>query len=203
MQKNPYKVLGVSENATDEEITKAHRKLAKKYHPDLNPGDKEAERKMSEINAAYEEIRTMREKGTSYNTGYGSSYGTYGNSGSGSQVYNSVRVYINAGQFTQALHVLDSINPEERNAEWFFLSAFANYGVGNSITALNHARHATELEPNNAEYQQLYMLIQNGGNANFKRTRFYGPRTILIDSCCSTLCCSFLCFRFCSCCCCK
>ena len=63
MQGNPYKILGVSENCSDDELTKAYRKLAKKYHPDLNPGDKEAELKMGEINAAYEEIKNMREKG--------------------------------------------------------------------------------------------------------------------------------------------
>ncbi|CDZ24742.1 Chaperone protein DnaJ [[Clostridium] cellulosi] len=51
-----YEVLGVSRDATDEDIKKAYRKLAKKYHPDLNPGDKEAEAKFKEINEAYETL---------------------------------------------------------------------------------------------------------------------------------------------------
>ena len=42
---DPYKVLGVSPNATDDEIKQAYRRLAKKYHPDRNPGDAEAARK--------------------------------------------------------------------------------------------------------------------------------------------------------------
>ena len=63
---NPFGVLGVSESASDEEIAKAYKRLAKKYHPDLNPGNEAAARKMGEINRAYEDIKTMRQQGTSY-----------------------------------------------------------------------------------------------------------------------------------------
>ena len=52
--KDYYKILGVGKNATDKEIKKAYRKLARKFHPDLNPDDKEAEKKFKEINEAYE-----------------------------------------------------------------------------------------------------------------------------------------------------
>ncbi len=54
--KNPHEVLGVSQNATEQEITKAYRKLAKQYHPDRNPGDDEALEKYKEIANAYEQI---------------------------------------------------------------------------------------------------------------------------------------------------
>ena len=53
MYKDPYQVLGVSPNATDEEVKKAYRDLAKKYHPDLHPNDPKAAEKMNDINAAY------------------------------------------------------------------------------------------------------------------------------------------------------
>ena len=72
---DPYKVLGVSPNASEEEITKAYRRLAKKYHPDLNPGDAAAAEKMSEINAAYDMIKSGKAPQ--------SSAGGYGNAGYG------------------------------------------------------------------------------------------------------------------------
>ena len=57
MMDDPYKVLGLDRNASDEDVKKAYRRLAKKYHPDLNPGDGEAARKMQEVNDAYERIK--------------------------------------------------------------------------------------------------------------------------------------------------
>ncbi|MBD2293170.1 J domain-containing protein [Anabaena sphaerica FACHB-251] len=52
--KDYYAVLGVNKNATPEEIKRAYRKLARKYHPDLNPGDQQAEARFKEINEAHE-----------------------------------------------------------------------------------------------------------------------------------------------------
>ena len=57
-----YEVLGVGKTATEDEIKKAYRKLAKKYHPDLNPGDKEAEAKFKEANEAYEVLSDSQKK---------------------------------------------------------------------------------------------------------------------------------------------
>lgn len=57
MISDPYKVLGVSPDTSEEEITKAYRKLARKYHPDVNHGNEESAKKMTEINTAYEQIK--------------------------------------------------------------------------------------------------------------------------------------------------
>ena len=67
-----YSVLGLREGASLEEVTVAYRKLAKKYHPDLNPGDKTAEEKMRHINAAYEQIKSGKTGGAKYERADGS-----------------------------------------------------------------------------------------------------------------------------------
>ena len=54
MIEDPYKVLGVSPDATQDEIKKAYRQMAKKYHPDLHPDDPRATEKMNEVNEAYD-----------------------------------------------------------------------------------------------------------------------------------------------------
>lgn len=72
MIQDPYAVLGVSPNATEDEIKNAYRRLAKKYHPDLNPGDAAAAARMNEINEAYEQIKNPQARQTNY------SYNPYG-----------------------------------------------------------------------------------------------------------------------------
>ena len=97
---NPYKVLGVPDGASVEECTKAYKKLAKKYHPDLNPNDKEAEEKMSQINAAYDQIKN----GTANQSEYYSPFsGTRAkaNANSAPDYLKSVAQFINTGQYTQ------------------------------------------------------------------------------------------------------
>lgn len=73
---DPYSVLGVSSTASDEEISRAYKKLARQYHPDLNPGNAAAEAKMKEINSAYEAIRDIRSGKKAY-SGADSSYSGY------------------------------------------------------------------------------------------------------------------------------
>ena len=62
MNKDLYEVLGVKKNATESEIRKAFLKLAKKYHPDVNPNDKVAEQKFKEVNLAYEVLKDAKKR---------------------------------------------------------------------------------------------------------------------------------------------
>src|ERR1700761_1362243 len=66
--RNPYEVLGVKKEATNDEIRAAYRTLAKKHHPDLNPGNKQAEARFKEISAAYD-ILSDKDKRARYDRG--------------------------------------------------------------------------------------------------------------------------------------
>ncbi|MBE6981058.1 MAG: J domain-containing protein [Ruminococcaceae bacterium] len=154
MVEDPYKVLGVSPNASDEEIKRAYRALAKKYHPDRNPGDTEAAKKMQEVNAAYEQIK---------DPGKGRQYDPFGGTrqSPGDNAQKAAVTYIRYGRFAEAINALNST--QERNAQWYYLSAVANDGVGNQITALEHIRRAVSMEPDNEAYLRTLDMIQNGG----------------------------------------
>ena len=87
-----YEVLGVSKGASDDEIKRSYRKLAKKYHPDVNPGDKDAEAKFKEIGEAYEVLSDSEKKSRydqfgfagvdpSYGGGAGGGFGGFGGFG--------------------------------------------------------------------------------------------------------------------------
>jgi len=62
MDKDLYEILGVKKEASESEVRKAFLKLAKKYHPDVNPGDKAAEQKFKEINLAYEVLKDEKKR---------------------------------------------------------------------------------------------------------------------------------------------
>lgn len=176
MYQDPYKVLGLERGASDEEVTRAYRRLAKKYHPDLNPNDKEAAKKMSEINAAYEQIRNGGASGgADYgNPGYGGGYTTWNPFGGSARMspLETAKMYLNAGYYREALNLLSSVR--ERNGEWYFISSVANYNLGNKTVALTHIREACRLEPTNAQYAQILEQMQQGGQVYSERNAQYG-----------------------------
>ena len=157
MIQDPYKVLGVSPDASDEEIKRAYRELAKKYHPDRNPGDQEAARRMQEINAAYDQIKNPPQNTYDPFRGYQSA------EDQGSQYFRAAEQYIRFGRFREALNTLESC--AERNARWYFLSALAHDGLGDQVTALEHIRRAVSMEPDNYQYLAALERIEHGGSA--------------------------------------
>ena len=176
---DPYSVLGVSPSASEDEIKQAYRALAKKYHPDVNNGSPEAERKMKEVNEAYSAVMKMRREGTS---GYGGSgagqrdpFGFGGGYGREDPYANNThmqaaRNFIRSRHFQEAMNLLEGM--QERGAEWYYLCGEASLGLGNRTAALNYARQAVSMSPDNFEYRSLLSRVE--GNATYYRT---GPDT--------------------------
>lgn len=219
MAQDPYSVLGVSRSASDEEIKKAYRELAKKYHPDLNPGNEAAAKKMNEINAAYDAIKngTAQQSYAYQQNPYQSAYGGYGYQGSsgwedyfyGTQQrtqerseYTAAKNFIRNGMYREALNALSGVPLIERDGKWYYLSAGANLYLGNRVAAMDHARKAVELEPDNMEYQNLLSQLEQGGDFYDRYTTSYhdvsGFARLCLTACVANAFCGPMCgIRFC------
>lgn len=165
---NPYKVLGVNEGATNEEIRAAYLSLVKKYHPDkyTDPDMKQlANEKLKEINEAYDQL--TKNPGKTASSGYsGAAYGAGGHGGSysGPEADRFVRArsLINAGNLDGAKTILDTI--QTRNAEWYYLYGIIYLRQGWYDKAREFLGRAYRTEPGNAEYAQAYNTLRYTGN---------------------------------------
>jgi len=190
--KDPYSVLGVSKNATDEEIKNAYRELARKYHPDNytdNPLSDLAGEKMKEINEAYDAIMNGRRGGKN----------TYDADFQGSSKQSSfpeVRSLINQGRLEQAQEVLDGVPPHQRDAEWYFLNGTVLYRRGWFEDAYTSFTTACRLNPENPEYRAALNQIQKQRFGGGYRTMGDGASCTACDICSGLLCADCLCRCF-------
>lgn len=221
---DPYKILGVSPTATDEEVKRAYKQLSRKYHPDANinnPNKREAEEMFKKVQQAYQMIMKQRTSGGSCG-GSADSYGQSSQggyySGSASQgdpfgdfwnmfggyagaggfggfqsFYNesdpdfkSAVRYMQNGYYKEARNVLDSM--KIRNGRWYFYSAQVHNGLGNKMAAMDHAKMAVSLEPDNQNYRMLLSLIENGGKWYENRSRQYSSPAYSGGNFCLKLC---------------
>ncbi len=155
--KNPYEVLGVSPNATEEEIKAAYKALVKKYHPDQyqdSPLSDVAEEKMAEINDAYDTIINERRS---------AGYSNNSNSYSGVNYYE-IRRLIQSRDITRADNMLDAVPQSERNAEWFFLKGSVCYARGWLNEAYQNFSTAVSMNPGNMEYRSALNQMEQQRN---------------------------------------
>lgn len=209
---DPYQVLGISRSASDEEIKKAYRNLSRRYHPDANvnnPNKDEAEEKFKQIQQAYDQIMKEKQQGTggyggtnSYGDGYygGFGYGFGGQQSSYREESGKLQAaanYIQNRYYKEALNVLNDIPFSERQGRWYYYSAIANQGVGNTATAMEHIRRAVELEPSNVQYRQFQEHLEYGGTWYTTRGTVYERPYSGSDWCWRMI----LLNMFCNCCC--
>ena len=181
---DPYSVLGVSPNASDDEVKKAYRELARKYHPDNyhdNPLADLAQDKMKEINEAYEAIQrgqtdAYSSSGTSSSSSASGSYRTQGG------IYSQVRQAINSGNISYAETLLRGVS--EHNAEWNFLMGSICYRKGWMDEARRYYTTAVSMDPTNAEYSQALNYMSNAGG--YYRSAPTGG-SVDYCSCCSSM----------------
>lgn len=203
MIQDPYEVLGVSRDASMDEIKKAYRKLSRKYHPDANinnPHKAEAEEKFKQVQEAYDQIVREREHGGTTGSGsYGGGYGNYTSGMEDPEMQAAVN-FVNSQHFQEAMNVLNQI--QNRTANWYFLHAIANAGLGNNVAAREDAETACRMEPDNERFRQLYSQLSGMGSWYQDVGRGYGygdcgegtgtART------CSSICGALLCCSLCS-----
>lgn len=185
--KDPYSVLGVGRNATDDEIKNAYRELARKYHPDNyadNPLADLAGERMQEINNAYDQIMNSRRHKT-----------TGGNAGAGGANVHSnfpdVRNQIMQGRLEEAQEILDGVPPERRDAEWYFLNGSVLYKRGWFDNAYTSMATACRMDPQNPEYRAAFAQLQRqrgGGFAYRGGNNTYGGGCSTCDVCQSLIC---------------
>ena len=180
--KDPYEVLGLQRGASKEEVKSAYRKLAKKYHPDVNqnnPLKDLAEEKFKEIQWAYDEIMYGKAEGYyqgSYNSGSGNLY--------------SIRQQIQTGRYRDAVRTLNSMSV--RNAEWNYLMGVCYVNMGSIGQGVQYIQNAVRMDPGNSEYNNFLNQILNMQNTYRQRAYNYGGGNSSVD-CCTQLICADCC----------
>ena len=167
--RDPYQVLGVPSTATDEEVKKAYRDLARKYHPDNyhdNPLADLAQERMKEINEAYEVVQSQRKaaRAGGYSGGYGGYQAGYQTGyQSGGSRYQRIRMAISQGNLNLAEELLNAMT--DHDAEWSFLKGAICYRRGWLDEARRYYQNAVNMDPDNQEYQRALDIAEGRSTA--------------------------------------
>lgn len=101
--------------------------------------------------------------------------------------------YINSGYYDQAMNALNQVRETERTAQWYYVAALASERMGNNIDALNYAKRAADLEPDNMQYRNYLQALQNGGSWYQQRGMNYGGTGNMSSA--TTWCLGFICLN--------
>lgn len=194
MSMNPYTVLGLPPGAGEDDVKKKYRALVKQYHPDLHPDDPEAARKMSEINAAYEQIKSgeyssySRSGSGSQSEDAGSFYGGFADTADflnsffqsfgfatgasemdDSEIYRKVEIHIDSGNYDSAASILSRII--ERDGRWYYYSAKLSEAVGNYTEAVRYADAAVASDRSDPYFAELAAGLHRKYDGAIRRGR--------------------------------
>lgn len=195
---DPYSILGVSRDASEDEIKKAYRKLSKQYHPDSNinnPNREAYTEKFKQVQTAYQQIMDEKRGKTtsqSYSGGYNQYGGGYSGGYSNTNTWNDIINAINSNDLQRALYLLNQSN--NRTDEWYYLSAVVNSRLGNDIVALEHIQMAVRMNPMNMQYQMLLRQLQMGNTQYRQQQQSYGSQQFDVgDYCCKLMMLNMMC----------
>ncbi len=189
---DPYRVLGLTPDATDEQVKQAYRALAKKYHPDMNPGDPHAAEMMNKINAAYDQIKNPQQTAT--RPDYGDPFAGWARQSEQQtgDPLQSARRWIFMREYAAALRTLNQVPEYQRTAQWYHLAAIANTNLGNRVLGYEQINRACAMEPDNLEFQQTKQQIESHGQAYHDTQRAYGFGTADAGRGCCGMCVTYL-----------
>lgn len=157
---DPYKILGVSPDFSDEEIKAEYRSLVKKYHPDKysnSPLADEADEKMKEINFAYEQIKKERKENPKNNPKYDKYSYDEKNTKS---ISDEIKTLMKQGRYTESEEILGNIPPTKRNSEWYYTMGVISFERHHLEEAFNYISTAYHLSPDNQEYKLFFDKIK-------------------------------------------
>lgn len=188
---DPYSVLGLTPDASDEEVKRAYRALAKKYHPDMNPGDAHAAEMMNKINAAYDQIKNPQPRAGTQQREYQSDpfagwyHQGYQRTWENADPLESARRFLFVQEYARALHILQTVPEARRTAQWYYLAAIANTNLGNRVLGYEQITKACAMDPANAEYAAARDQIGRSGTVYQNRQAGFGfEGTDMNRTCC-------------------